>query len=104
MNIPDLVHLQVRFAACVAARAFMQALGPARELQYPALLPHLCFNRYDIAEGVRSYSNETWQLVMGSEGLDWVARCIKQVIPHVRLCCLDLEFQSPSPVWNKGVR
>ena len=34
----------------------MEALGPGAERYYPALLPHLCFNRYDVAEGVRSYS------------------------------------------------
>lgn len=57
----------------------MQALGPSREQYYPLLLPHLCFNRYDIAEGVCSYSNQTWQLIMGGQGRDRVARYIAQV-------------------------
>ncbi len=71
--------MQVRYAACVAARAFMLSLGDARTAFYPDLLPHLCFNRHDVAEGVASYSRDTWRLVMGSEGRDWVARCMPQV-------------------------
>ena len=70
----------MRFAACVAARSFMLALRPAdREPHYPQLLPHLCFNRYDVAEGVSAYSQATWRLVMGDEGRMWVARCLPQV-------------------------
>ena len=59
----------------------MLALGPEdRERFYPALLPHLCFNRYDVAEGVASYSLATWRQVMGEHGRTWVARCLPQVI------------------------
>jgi len=65
----------------VAARAFMLALGDRRSEFYPLLLPHLCFNRHDVAEGVRSYSQDTWRLVMGSEGPCWVAKCMPQVQP-----------------------
>lgn len=72
--------MQVRLAACVAARAFMLAAGDARAAYFPALLPPLCFNRHDVAEGVRAYSAETWRLVLGTEGPAWVARCL----PHVR--------------------
>ena len=57
----------------------MLALGPDRERFYPALLPHLCFNRYDVAEGVASYSLATWRQVMGEAGRTWVARCLLQV-------------------------
>lgn len=75
----------MRFAACVAARSFMLALEPAdREPYYPQLLPHLCFNRYDVAEGVSAYSQATWRLVMGDEGRMWVARCLPQV---THPCC-----------------
>lgn len=79
---------QVRYAACVAARAFMLALGDRRSEFYPRLLPHLCFNRHDVAEGVRSYSQDTWRLVMGSEGPSWVAKCMPQVRSQPRRCCL----------------
>ena len=58
----------------------MLALGQDRERFYPALLPHLCFNRYDVAEGVSSYSLDTWRQVMGKDGRTWVARCLPQVI------------------------
>eukprot|EP00884_Botryococcus_braunii_P015994 jgi/Botrbrau1/3078/Bobra.0070s0065.1 len=77
---------QVRYAACVAVRAFMEALGPSKEQYYPVLLPHLCFNRYDIAEGVRSYSNQTWQLIMGNAGREWVARYIIEVVEYYARC------------------
>ena len=71
---------QVRFAACCAARAFMLGAGEkTREQFYPALLPHLCFNRYDVAEGVAAYSRDTWRLVVGDQGRAWVARCLPQV-------------------------
>lgn len=76
---------QVRYAACVAARAFMLAAGDGRADFYPALLPPLCFNRHDVAEGVRGYSLETWRLVLGGEGPAWVARCLPQARrPHSR--------------------
>ena len=55
------------------------------------LVPHLLFNRHDVAEGVRRYSLETWQLVMAGEGPAWVARCIDPVL------ALHLELQSIIP-------
>ena len=70
----------MRFAACCAARAFLLGAGAARERLYPALLPHLCFNRYDVAEGVAAYSRDTWRLVVGDQGRAWVARCLPQVM------------------------
>ncbi|KAK9917751.1 hypothetical protein WJX75_007815 [Coccomyxa subellipsoidea] len=77
---------QVRYAACVAVRAFMLSLGDARTAFYPMLLPHLCFNRHDVAEGVASYSQESWRLVMGSEGRAWVAKCMPQVMEFYSRC------------------
>ncbi|KAK9826799.1 hypothetical protein WJX81_002074 [Elliptochloris bilobata] len=77
---------QVRYAACVAARAFMLAAGEARAAHYPVLLPALCFNRHDVAEGVRAYSADTWRLVLGSEGPAWVARCLPQVLDYYGRC------------------
>lgn len=73
---------QVRFAACMAARAFMLAAGDGRAAYYPVLLPALCFNRHDVAEGVRAYSAETWRLLLGTEGPSWVARCLPQARPR----------------------
>ena len=73
--------MQVRYAACVAARAFLLAAGDSAPQYYTHILPHLCFNRHDVAEGVRSYSLDTWRLVMGDRGRFWVARCMPQVRP-----------------------
>ena len=52
------------------------------------LLPHMCLNRYDVAEGVRTYSQATWTLILGQEGREWVGRCITQA----RLTYIALHF------------
>jgi len=70
--------VQVRYAACAATRAFMEAAAGWREEAFPVLLPPMCLNRRYQAEGVRLYSQRTWELVMGSEGRAWVARLAPQ--------------------------
>ena len=57
----------------------MLALGADKDRYFAQLLPSLCFNRYDVAEGVSVYSQATWRQVMGDEGRTWVARCLPQV-------------------------
>ena len=57
----------------------MLALGADKDRYFAQLLPSLCFNRYDVAEGVSVYSQATWRQVMGNEGRSWVARCLPQV-------------------------
>ncbi len=57
----------------------MLALGADKGRYYAQLLPSLCFNRYDVAEGVSVYSQATWRQVMGDEGRASVARCLPQV-------------------------
>lgn len=57
----------------------MLALGADKERYYAQLLPSLCFNRYDVAEGVSVYSQATWRQVMGEEGRTSVARYLPQV-------------------------
>ena len=69
----------MRYAACVAARAFMLAAGSDADRFYPTLLPALAFNRYDVAEGVAAYSRDTWRLIMGTRGRAGVAACLPQV-------------------------
>lgn len=64
----------------------MLALGTGKEAYLPGLLPHLCFNRYDVAEGVSAYSQATWRQVMGNEGRTWVARCLPQVTSGFHSC------------------
>lgn len=44
-----------------------------------ALPTAACLCRYYVAEGVRLYSQETWRLVMGDSGREWVAKCAPQV-------------------------
>ena len=65
----------------------MLALGSDKERYHSQLVPHLCFNRYDVAEGVSAYSQATWRQVMGKEGRTWVARCLLQVSQP--LLCLE---------------
>lgn len=50
-----------------------------RQEYYPLILPHLCFNRYDVAEGVRYYSLDTWKLVLKTSGPAEVAKHIDEV-------------------------
>lgn len=57
---------QVRFAASVAARKYLEHAEGFRERYYERLLPAMCLNRYYVAEGVRLYSIETWRRVMGA--------------------------------------
>jgi hypothetical protein len=72
---------QVRLAASVAVRALLVALPEAsqREQYYSALLPPMCLNRYFVAEGVKCYSQDTWQLCMQGQGAAAVARHIEAV-------------------------
>jgi len=74
---------QVRYAASVGTRSFMQALGPElQKEQFPTLRPAMCLNRYYEAEGVRLYSQQTWSLVMGDEGRFWTALFAPQVVAY----------------------
>ena len=83
---------QVRYAASVTTRTFMVAAEGWREEVYPVLLPPMCLNRRYEAEGIRLYSQQTWALVLGEHGREWVARCAPQVCP---LPCLP--DRKPTP-------
>lgn len=72
---------QVRFAASVACREFMQQVRE-KERYYPLLLPRMCLNRYYVAEGVRLYSLTTWKEVVGAKGRESVASCMKEVVEY----------------------
>ena len=73
---------QVRMASSVALRQFLLQLeeGRAREEHFGVLLPGMCLNRHYVAEGVRLYSQETWRLVMGNEGIRQTERHIEEVV------------------------
>ena len=75
---------QVRYAASVAARKFVTKATTEehRKLCLPLVLPQLCLNRYYVADGVRFYSQQTWQMAFGEDGKGWVARCIQTVVSY----------------------
>ena len=77
---------QVRYAASVATRTFalrlQAASSPLRDDVLPLIIPHMCLNRYYVAEGVRLYSQETWRMVMKDEGRSWVARSASRVVSY----------------------
>jgi len=78
---PHTHHHQVRYAACVAARAFMAGVPPAAAPRfYPSLLPPMCLNRYYVAEGVRLYAQESWRRAVGDRGRGLVAAHIDDVV------------------------
>jgi hypothetical protein len=84
---------QVRYAACVGARAFMAALGgldggvlmacgdgegksssgsssEVLRRVVPVLLPPMCLNRYYVAAGVRLYAQASWRLLVGASAAE----------------------------------
>ncbi|KAL3162831.1 hypothetical protein ABBQ32_009285 [Trebouxia sp. C0010 RCD-2024] len=70
---------QVRLAACHAARALLSSCTDSfREQLLPLLLPQLCFNRWHESDGVRLYSQATWQQALQGNGPLWLARCLPQ--------------------------
>eukprot|EP00850_Spirogloea_muscicola_P012243 SM000078S22102 [mRNA] locus=s78:439279:445616:- [translate_table: standard] len=71
---------QVRYAASVATRAFLESTERYKEQFYSILLPAMCLNRYYVAEGVRLYSQSTWATVMGNAGKRELASYAPQVV------------------------
>mmetsp|Transcript_21650 Transcript_21650/g.42521 ORF Transcript_21650/g.42521 Transcript_21650/m.42521 type:complete len:703 (-) Transcript_21650:103-2211(-) len=87
---------QVRYAASVAARKLMLGLLVDQRQKYLDLLvPRMCLNRYYLAMGVRLYSQETWQLTFGDNG---VAAVCGHMGPVVQFYC------EQSAADNHGVR
>ncbi len=74
---------QVRFAASVANRTLLGSLCEAdREERYLLLLPRMCLNRHYLAEGVKLYSQETWRMFLGANGVEAVTRYIESVVDY----------------------
>lgn len=72
---------QVRYASSVAVRSFLEKIGDKRREKYfPALLPPMCLNRYYVAAGVRTYSQETWRDMFAEGGAVFVAEHIDSVV------------------------
>ncbi len=74
---------QVRFAASVANRTLLGSLREAdREERYSLLLPRMCLNCHYLAEGVKLYSQETWRMFLGTNGVKAVTRHITSVVDY----------------------
>jgi len=76
---------QVRHAATVTTRSFLESSSYGKEAYYPTYLPPLCLNRYYVAEGVRNLSQKTWVWLVGENGQRIVGDLIKvapEWLPH----------------------
>ena len=73
--------MQVRFAACVAARAFMLAAGDGARGVLPGAAAAAVLQPPRRRRGRARLLAETWRLVLGTEGPAWVARCLPQARP-----------------------
>jgi hypothetical protein len=74
---------EIRLPACHCARAFLLALSESdQDIYWRSLLPRLCLNRFYAAEGVRSYSLDTWRLVLGTRGRLLLERHFSAAVDH----------------------
>lgn len=73
----------VRMQASVAFRCFMVSLQTSdrRHRFFHELMPKFCLNRYNMADGVSSYTRETWQLIIQDRGKETVTEWLPQLIP-----------------------
>eukprot|EP00656_Telonema_subtile_P008901 TRINITY_DN14162_c0_g1_i2.p1 TRINITY_DN14162_c0_g1~~TRINITY_DN14162_c0_g1_i2.p1 ORF type:complete len:344 (-),score=86.72 TRINITY_DN14162_c0_g1_i2:102-1133(-) len=62
---------QVRYAGCTSTRSFLQLLQDPTP-HFRALLPPLCLNRYYVAVGVKTLSQQVWRSAVGENGLQVV--------------------------------
>jgi hypothetical protein len=69
-------------AASIATRTFMQRTQQFNPIFYPMILPAMCLNRYYGAEGLRLYSQDSWQMLMGSTGRDEVAKSVDNFLDY----------------------
>ncbi|GIX77823.1 uncharacterized protein CEXT_208401 [Caerostris extrusa] len=75
---------QVRLASSECARKFLLSFENEkdREVFFPQLLPKMCLNRYYIADGVRIYSQESWQRIVKKNGRMFVKEYIGNFVEH----------------------
>ncbi|KAG1695132.1 hypothetical protein DVH05_020774 [Phytophthora capsici] len=74
---------QVRYAASISARTFLMKLQEQGRAAYlPILLPRLCLNRYYIAERVQKYSQESWRMIVGTQGRELVAKYANEIVDY----------------------
>lgn len=59
----------------------------SRKDVFSLILPQMCLNRYYVAEGVRVYSQETWQLVLKDKGKTYVGILAPHFVEYyIRQC------------------
>lgn len=84
---------QVRMAASTLCRTLFEVLlrndCTQEDLQvfYPDLLPRMCLNRFYLAQGVKIYSQKTWEIILGNKGIETVANNIGRVAKYYVECC-----------------
>lgn len=72
---------QVRLAASVANRLFFQNFNHEDKIHYfKILLPPMCLNRYYLAEGVKLYNQESWRMILETEGRKYVQMYIEEMV------------------------
>lgn len=72
---------QVRYAASLALRTLLQNTPKEDHYQfYEQLLPPMCLNRHYVAEGVKSYSQQTWRIVLEHDGREMLTKYLPSVV------------------------
>jgi hypothetical protein len=73
----------------MATRQFLLSIKTSQGEQasiYTLLLSRLCLNRYYLAEGVRIFSQKTWELIVGPAGKEVVERHIGSFVNYYISC------------------
>jgi hypothetical protein len=72
----------VRMEASAAARTFIESFKELcdSEVFTHNVLPPMCFNRYDNADGVRLYSQDTWKTLVGESGKARIEAAIESIV------------------------
>eukprot|EP01004_Peranema_trichophorum_P003194 NODE_2197_length_1655_cov_48.281984_g1882_i0.p1 GENE.NODE_2197_length_1655_cov_48.281984_g1882_i0~~NODE_2197_length_1655_cov_48.281984_g1882_i0.p1 ORF type:complete len:551 (+),score=86.68 NODE_2197_length_1655_cov_48.281984_g1882_i0:166-1653(+) len=79
---------QVRYSACVGCRKFMSKLNIKAECYYHRLLPRLFINCRYPAEGVQIYAKDTWKMMFGASGRDYLSKVIEDTAGFMISQCL----------------
>jgi len=81
---------QVRMAACTLCRTLFVTLKASNlplQSYFPKLLPRMCLNRFYLAQGVKLYSQDTWRIVLGENGIVRVVENIVGIVKYYVQCC-----------------
>ena len=73
---------EVRFAASVALRELFMKGDAFKARHYEVLVPRMLLNRYYAAQGVKTFSLDTWRLVIGEQGRQLVAQYIDKIVEY----------------------